>query len=45
MLKDQGFPEPGAETLIIFCGPKPFNDTLSEMLEEAGYDEDQLCRM
>ena len=45
MLKDLGFPEPGDESLIVFCGPAPFNNTLEEMLEEAGYKEGQMFRM
>ena len=39
MLKDLGFPEPGEDTLIIFCGPAPFNNSLEEMFEEAGYED------
>ena len=45
MLKEFGFPEPGDDSLIVFCGPRPFNDALEEMLEGAGYKEGQMFRM
>ena len=45
MIKDLNFPEPGEDTLIIFCGPPPFNNSIEEWLEEAGYTESMMRRM
>ena len=45
MLKDLGFPEPADDSIIIFCGPAPFNNSLEEALTEAGYKEGQFFRM
>lgn len=45
MLKDLGFPEPSEETLIVFCGPSPFNNSFEEMLEDAGYGDNMVQRM
>ena len=46
MLKDLGFPEPGDDTLIIFCGPPAFNNALEEELEDVGgYKEGMMLRM
>ena len=44
MLKDLGFPEPGQMTLIVFCGPRDFNDAMQDMLEDAGYTQGMLYR-
>ena len=39
LLKELGFPEPSPETIILWCGPDAFNETLKAMLTEAGYTD------
>lgn len=42
ILKELGFPEPSADTLICYCGPAGFNRTCEEILTSLGYDKDML---
>jgi ferredoxin-NADP reductase len=42
MLKECRFPEPSPETLIVYCGPAPFNKTVEEVLTSLGYDKDMM---
>ena len=37
-------PAPGPDTLILFCGPKPFNKMLKTVLPELGYTEDMMFK-
>jgi NAD(P)H-flavin reductase len=44
MLKECGFPEPSANTLICFCGPAAFNKTCEQILASLGYDKDMMYK-
>ena len=36
------FPEPSAETLIVYCGPAGMNKTVEEVLIKLGYSKDMM---
>jgi ferredoxin-NADP reductase len=38
------FPEPSPETLILYCGPSPFNKTVLEILTTLGYTDDMIYK-
>lgn len=37
-------PKPSADTLIMYCGTKPFNKFMSKTMTELGYSEDMLIK-
>lgn len=39
MLKEH-MPAPGPDTMILYCGPPPFEKMMSQHLSELGYDQD-----
>jgi len=40
----ENLPAPGPDTLILFCGPPPFERMMKQHLEQLGYDEDMLFK-
>ena len=43
MIKDN-LPPPGPDTLIVYCGPPPFEDMMKKHLAELGYTEDMVFK-
>ncbi len=41
MIKEK-LPAPGEDTIILYCGPPPFEDMMKKHLAELGYSED-MC--
>lgn len=41
---EQHMPPPGPETLIMYCGPPPFEDMMKRHLTELGYAEDMMFK-
>ena len=37
-------PAPGPETLIVYCGPPPFEDMMKKHLKELGYTDDMVFK-
>ena len=37
-------PKPSADTLIMYCGTKPFNKFMAKTMTELGYSEDMLIK-
>lgn len=44
MIKACGFPEPGENTLIGYCGPAGFNKTVEEILASLGYTKEMIYK-
>ena len=42
MIQVCGFPEPSAETLIVYCGPPGMNKTVEDLMLKLGYTKDML---
>ena len=37
-------PAPGPQTLIVFCGPPPFENMMKKHLAELGYDDTMIFK-
>lgn len=37
-------PAPGPDTIILYCGPPPFEDMMKKHLEELGYTKDMVFK-
>jgi len=40
----ENLPAPSAETIILYCGPPPFEDMMKKHLTELGYTEDMVFK-
>lgn len=43
MIKEK-MPEPSPDTIILFCGPPPFEDMMVRNLKELNYTEDMFFK-
>ena len=43
MIKEN-LPAPGPDTLIVYCGPPPFEDMMKKFLAELGYTDDMVFK-
>jgi ferredoxin-NADP reductase len=43
MIKER-LPAPSIETLILYCGPPPFEDMMKKHLSELGYTDDMIFK-
>jgi len=43
MIKDR-LPPPAEDTVILFCGPPPFEDMMKKYLTELNYTEDMFFK-
>jgi len=37
-------PQPSPDTIILFCGPPPFEDMMKKHLTELGYKDDMVFK-
>ena len=42
LIRKCNFPEPSPETLILHCGPAPFNKCVNDTLISMGYSADMI---
>lgn len=40
----QNLPAPGEQTIILYCGPPPFEDMMKKHLTELGYTENMMFK-
>lgn len=40
----KNLPEPSPDTIIMYCGPPPFEDMMKLHLKELGYTEDMVYK-
>lgn len=40
----KNLPPPSKETLILYCGPPPFEKMMKKNLAELGYDDDMFFK-
>lgn len=40
----QNLPKPSEDTIILYCGPPPFEDMMKKHLSELGYTDDMVFK-